>query len=77
MIKPLSVIAITLAFCTAALAEKTKQTGPLRGFEECHQLAVARGVHPKKRPERYDMLNGFQQKTNPTGLIARCMAGKL
>jgi len=48
-----------------------------RTFEECHALAVSRGVHPKKRPQRYETLKGFGQKTNPEGLIARCMAGKL
>jgi hypothetical protein len=48
----------------------------VRSYEECHAIAVSRGVRPGKRAERYTMLKGFDHKTNPQGLIARCMAGK-
>ena len=77
MLKPLGVIAVSLALCAPALAEKTKTTTASgRSYEECHAIAVSRGIRPGKRAERYAMLKGFDHKTNPQGLIARCMAGK-
>ena len=76
MLKGVFALTITLAlFCDPAFAATKKSAG--RSFEECHALAVSRGVHPKKRPDRYTTLQGHGQKTsNPQGLMARCMAGK-
>ena len=47
-----------------------------RTFEECQKLALSRGIPIKKaHPERYMMLKGYGEKTNPKGFMARCMAG--
>jgi hypothetical protein len=77
MAKHLAIFAVSLALCTSAFAEKTKTTASGgRSYEECHALAVSRGVKPGRHADRYGMLKGFDQKTEPQGLIARCMAGK-
>ena len=75
---PKGVFALTIAIAVLAdpALSATKKTSG-RTFEECHALAVSRGVHPKKRPQRYETLKGHGQKTNPQGLIAQCMAGKV
>ena len=75
---PKGVFALTIAIAVLAdpvLSATKKASG--RTFEECHALAVSRGVHPKKRPQRYETLKGHGQKTNPQGPIAQCMAGKV
>jgi hypothetical protein len=47
-----------------------------RTFEECQKLALSRGIPIKKaHPDRYMMLKGYGEKTNPKGFMARCMAG--
>jgi len=69
--------AFTIAMAVLADPAFAAKANVTRTFEECHALAVSRGVHPKKRPERYQTLKGFGEKTNPQGLMARCMAGKL
>jgi hypothetical protein len=74
MLRFLGTVIVTFALCAPALA--TKQAASARSYEECHQLAVSRGLRPGKRAERYEMLKGFGHKTNPQGMIARCMAGK-
>jgi hypothetical protein len=71
-------VVLTIAAVLSGPAMAAPATSSARSFEECHQLAVSRGVHPRKRPDRYTALKGAGQKTtNPQGLIARCMAGKL
>jgi hypothetical protein len=48
-----------------------------RSFEQCQSIAISRGIPIRKaHPDRYRMLKGFGAKTNPTGFMARCMAGK-
>ena len=74
---PKVLLGLTIAIAVMSgpvVADTTKTSG--RTFEECHALAVSRGVHPRKRAERYEMLKGYGEKTEPKGLIARCMAGK-
>ena len=46
-----------------------------RSFEECQKIALARGLRYATPPKRYTMLKGHGQKTNPQGMMARCMAG--
>jgi hypothetical protein len=46
-----------------------------RSFEECQQIALARGLRYATPPKRYTMLKGHGHKTNPQGMMARCMAG--
>ena len=47
-----------------------------RTFEECQKLALSRGIPIKKaHPDRYMMLKGYGEKTDPKGFMARCMAG--
>jgi hypothetical protein len=74
MIKGVFAIAIAVTFSSPVAAVPATTTA--HSYEECHALAVSRGVRPGKRAERYTMLKGFNHKTNPQGLIARCMAGK-
>jgi hypothetical protein len=75
MLKGVFALTMALAVIPDPALAATKSAG--RSFEECHALAVSRGVHPKKRADRYTTLQGHGQKTkNPQGLIARCMAGK-
>jgi hypothetical protein len=78
MPKLLGAIAIAVLCCSPALAAKeTKVASAGRSYEECRDVAVARGHRYGKHPDRYLMLKGYGHKTNPQGLIARCMAGKL
>ena len=47
-----------------------------RTYDECQQLAISRGIPIKRtHPDRYTMLKGMGEKTNPKGFMARCMAG--
>ena len=47
-----------------------------RSFGECQKLALSRGIPIKKaHPDRYMMLKGYGEKTDPKGFMARCMAG--
>jgi hypothetical protein len=47
-----------------------------RTYDECQQLAISRGIPIKRtHPNRYVMLKGWGEKTNPKGFMARCMAG--
>jgi hypothetical protein len=75
MLKGLLALSIVVSIPADAAFAAAKKTSA-RSFEECHALAVSRGVHPKKRPDRYTTLTGFGEKTQPEGLMARCMAGK-
>jgi hypothetical protein len=75
MFKGLLVLTVAMTIPATAIAATKSTALTPRGYEECHALAVSRGVRPGKRAERYTMLKGFDHKTNPQGLIARCMAG--
>ncbi len=75
MIKAMLAFAIGATLCCpVAIGTSTKASA--RSYEECHALAVSRGIRPGKRAERYTMLQGYGHKTKPQGLIARCMAGQ-
>jgi hypothetical protein len=77
MLKLFGATALAVLLCGPALAEKNmKVASNGRSYEECRDIAVARGHRYGKNPDRYLMLKGHGQKTNPQGLIARCMAGK-
>jgi hypothetical protein len=77
MRKLFGVITIAALCCGSAYAAtSTKVASAGRSYEECRDIAVARGHRYGKNPDRYLMLKGHGQKTNPQGLIARCMAGK-
>ena len=65
-------LATTVALIFSADVSTAKTT---RSYEECHAIAVSRGVRPGKRPDYYLARAGAGQKTKPQGLIARCMAG--
>ena len=71
------IIALGIAIALTGPAPASAATkAAARSYEECHALAVSRGIRPGKRAERYTMLTGFDHKTNPQGLTARCMAGQ-
>ena len=76
MLKLIGATTLAVLLCGPALADKTKVAGTGRSYEECRDIAVARGHRYGKYPDRYQMLKGYGHKTNPQGLIARCMAGK-
>ena len=66
----------TLGLLLGAIAIPTASLATARTFEECQKLAVARGIPIKKaHPDRYMMLKGNGEKTDPKGFMARCMAG--
>lgn len=48
-----------------------------RSYDECRQLAIARGIArpPMNSGQRYERLQAAGHKTKPQGFIARCMAG--
>jgi hypothetical protein len=77
MLRVVGAAAIVGLLSSRAFAEKnTKVASTGRSYEECRHVAVASGHRYGKYPDRYMMLKGFGHKTNPQGLIARCMAGK-
>ena len=66
----------TLGFLFLVVAGPSANFTATRGFEECQKLALSRGIPVKKaHPDRYMMLKGYGEKTNPKGFMARCMAG--
>lgn len=78
MFKMYAATALAVLLCGPALAAKNTQVASAgRSYEECRDIAVARGHRYGKYPDRYLMLKGYGHKTNPQGLIARCMAGKM
>ena len=49
-----------------------------RSYEECQQLAIARGLKAQARPNpRFEALNAEGKANKPTGFMAQCMTGKL
>jgi hypothetical protein len=64
------VVAIVSGFGPATAAQAAG-----RSFEECQKIALARGLRYATPPKRYTMLKGHGHKTNPQGMMARCMAG--
>jgi hypothetical protein len=50
--------------------------GDKKSWQECHDLAVSRGLRPRKDAgKKYERLEAAGHTTHPTGFIARCMAG--
>ena len=78
MLRLVGAAAMVALLCGSAFAEKNMKVASAgRSYEECRDLAVARGLRHGKNPDRYLMLKGFGQKTKPQGFIAQCMAGKI
>ena len=58
------------------LFSTTGFAGDKKSWQECHDLAVSRGLHPRADAGRkYQRLTAAGHATHPTGFIARCMAG--
>jgi hypothetical protein len=74
MTKALVIFGLSIA---VAFPAATAATSNNRTFEECQQIAVSRGIPIKRaHPDRYVMLKGIGEKTDPKGFMARCMSGK-
>ena len=73
----LGITCAVFIFSNAPLAAENKGG---RSFEECRDLAVSRGVSiratGKVFQREYMQRKAAGTKTDPKGLIARCMAGK-
>jgi hypothetical protein len=65
------------AACLLVVTTGTVMAESHRSYDECHQLAVARGLSKPSLAagDRYNRLKAAGQKTHPQGFIARCMAG--
>jgi hypothetical protein len=59
------------------LFSATGFAGGKKSYQECHDLAVSRGLaRPSQNAgQRYLRLRAAGMPTHPTGFIARCMAG--
>jgi hypothetical protein len=72
---------LRISICTALLAlplfAATGFAGDKKSWQECHDLAVARGLArtSSNAGQRYQTLKAAGHTTHPTGFIARCMAG--
>ena len=73
----LGIISAVFILSIAPLAAEDKKG---RSFEECRDVAVSRGVQiratGKVFQREYVQRKAAGMKTDPKGLIARCMAGK-
>jgi hypothetical protein len=65
------------ALCALPLFATTSFAGDKKSWQECHDLAVSRGL-TRTSPEagqRYLRLKAAGHTAHPTGFVARCMAG--
>jgi hypothetical protein len=70
-------ILICAALLALPLFPTTGFAGDKRSWQECHDLAVSRGL-TRTSPDagqRYQRLKAAGHAAHPTGFIARCMAG--
>ena len=66
----------TLGFLLLFVASPSASFAGTRSFEECQKVALSRGIPIKRaHPDRYMMLKGHGENTDPKGFMARCMAG--
>jgi len=69
-------ILICATLVTLPPISTTGFAGDKKSWQECHDLAVSRGLHPRKDAgKKYEKLEAAGHTTHPTGFIARCMAG--
>ena len=73
-------LGITSAVSILSVSPVAAEDKKGRSFEECRDLAVSRGVPirttGKVFQREYMQRKAAGMKTDPKGLIARCMAGK-
>jgi len=70
-------ISICAALLALPLISTTGFAGAKKSWQECHELAVSRGL-VRTSPDagqRYQRLKAAGHTAHPTGFIARCMAG--
>jgi hypothetical protein len=70
-------ILICAALFALPLFSTTGFAGDKKSWQECHDLAVSRGL-TRTSPDagqRYQRLKAAGHTAHPTGFIARCMAG--
>jgi hypothetical protein len=70
-------ILICATLVALPLFSATGFAGDKKSWQECHDLAVSRGL-ARTSPgagQRYQTLKTAGHTTHPTGFIARCMAG--
>jgi len=70
-------ILICAALFALPLFSTTGFAGDKKSWQECHELAVSRGLvrTSSDAGQRYQRLKVSGHTTHPTGFIARCMAG--
>jgi hypothetical protein len=70
---PAAAILLLMAWPNPSTAAKAG-----RSYDECQQLAIARGLKAQAKPNpRFHALNAQGQANKPTGFMAQCMTGKL
>jgi len=73
MLKMIGGLAFALVISSSpTLAAKGK---PARSYEECHKLAVERGMPRHAPPQRY--VERGSEGRDARGFMAQCMSGKL